>query len=251
VRENPHNEASTLILYGMGSPNVTKVAIMLEELELVYELRHVAVFSGEQFTPQFLALNPLGKVPVLIDPLLPRPLAESGAILFWLAERSGRLLPAGGPARYEIMQWLMVQMSTIGPMLGQLNHFRLLPKDSEPYAHGRYFALARRLYGLLNERLREREWLAGDAYSIADIAAFPWARYLERHGFEAGRHPSLLRWRDAVAQTPAVKRAELRMSQAFNALSTQTRRAATSEDLDRFFGRTPDMPPADFTSVTR
>ena len=240
-----------MILYGMNSPNVTKVVIMLEELELAYELRHVAVFGGEQFTPQFLALNPLGKVPVLIDPLLPGPLAESGAILFWLAERSGRLLPADGPARYEIMQWLMVQMSSIGPMLGQLNHFRLLPKDSEPYAHGRYFALARRLYGLLDERLRERVWLAGDAYSIADIATYPWARYLEQHGFEAERHASLLRWRNAIAQTDAVKRAEQRMSEAFNALSTQTRRAATSEDLDRFFGRTSDMPAADFTSVTK
>jgi GST-like protein len=245
------HKGANLILYGMNSPNVTKVAIMLEELELPYELRHVAVFGGEQFTPEFLSLNPLGKVPVLVDPLLPRALAESGAILLWLAERSGRLLPADGPARYEIMQWLMVQMSSIGPMLGQLNHFRLLPKDSEPYAHGRYFAIAQRLYGLLNERLGEREWLAGDAYSIADIATYPWAHYLERHGFEAGRHPSVLRWRNAIAQTPAVKRAEQRMSQAFNALSTQTRRAATSEDLDRFFGRTSDMPPADFSSVTK
>jgi GST-like protein len=129
-----------LIVYGMNSPNVTKVVIMLEELKLEYELRHVAVFAGEQFTPEFLAMNPLGKVPVLVDSALARPLAESGAILFWLAERSGHLLPGQGPARYQVMQWFMVQMSTLGPMLGQLNHFRLLPKDSEPYAQGRYFS---------------------------------------------------------------------------------------------------------------
>jgi GST-like protein len=240
-----------VILYGMNSPNVTKVVIMLEELGAAYELRHVAVFSGEQFAPEFLAMNPLGKVPVLVDPERARPLAESGAILFALAERGGRLLPATGSARYEVMQWLMVQMSSIGPMLGQLNHFSLLPKQTEPYAHGRYLSLARRLYGLIDARLREQEWLAGGAYSIADIATYPWARYLEQHGFEAEQHPSLLRWRNAIAQTPAVKRAERRMSEAFNALSTQTRRAATREDLDRFFGRSADMPPADYTSVTK
>ena len=235
----------------MNSPNVTKVVIMLEELGAAYELRHVAVFSGEQFTPEFLALNPLGKVPVLVDPERDRPLAESGAILFALAERRGRFLPATGAARYEVMQWLMVQMSSIGPMLGQLNHFSLLPKHSEPYAHGRYLSLARRLYGLIDARLREQEWLAGGAYSIADIATYPWARYLEQHGFQAEQHPSLLRWRNAIAQTPAVKRAERRMSEAFNAPSTQTRRAATREDLDRFFGRSADMPPADYSSVTK
>jgi GST-like protein len=240
-----------VILYGMNSPNVTKVVIMLEELAADYELRHVAVFSGEQFAPQFLAMNPLGKVPVLICPDLAQPLAESGAILFWLAERSGRFLPASGPARYEIMQWLMVQMSSVGPMLGQMNHFTLLPKGTEPYAKGRYSSLARRLYALLEKRLREREWLAGGAYSIADIATYPWARYLEQHGFDAKEHPSLLRWRNAIAQTPAVKRAEQRSNEAFSELSTQSRRAATRENLDLFFGRTADMPSADYTSVTK
>jgi GSH-dependent disulfide-bond oxidoreductase len=240
-----------MILYGMNSPNVIKVVIMLEELGLAYELRHVAVFTGEQFAPDFLAMNPLGKVPVLVDPQLAHPLAESGAILFWLAERSGRLLPPAGPARYEVMQWLMVQMASIGPMFGQLNHFRLLTKEREPYAYGRYFSQAQRLYGLLNERLRAQEWLAGGEYSIADIATYPWAQYLERHGFDAQQYPALLRWRNTIAQMPAVQRMEARTSGAFNALSTQTRRAATSENLDRFFGRTADMPAADYSGVTK
>jgi GST-like protein len=242
---------SPLILYGMGSPNVRKVAIMLEELDLAYELRHVAVFKGEQFTPEFLAMNPLGKVPVLLDPKLGHPLAESAAILFWLAERSGRLLPINGPARYEVMQWVMVQMASIGPMLGQLNHFKLLPEDSEPYALGRYVAQAKRLYRLIDERLTTRDWIAGGNYSIADVATYPWMLYLERHGFEATQYPALLHWRNRIAARQAVVRADQRMSEAFTAISTQTRRAATPEDLDRFFGRTQDVPSADFSSAVR
>jgi GST-like protein len=242
---------TTITLYGMGSPNVRKVAIMLEELNLDYELRHVAVFKGEQFTPEFLAMNPLGKVPVLNDPQLGQPLAESGAILLWLAERGGALLPTSGPQRYEIMQWLMVQMASIGPMLGQLNHFKLLPAGSEAYAYGRYFAQAGRLYALINERVASREWIAGDAYSIADIACYPWMLYLERHGFDPLLHPALLAWRDRIGARDAVKRADERMSAAFTAVSTQTRLAATPEDLDRFFGRTVDMPVADFSATTR
>jgi GST-like protein len=249
--DSERSDTTPLIVYGMGSPNVRKVAIMLEELGLPYSLQHVAVFKGEQFTPEFLALNPLGKVPVLIDPTLGRPLAESGAILFWLAERSDTLLPAHGPARYEIMQWLMMQMASIGPLLGQLNHFQLLPKGSEPYAYGRYFAQAERLYRLIDDRLTTQEWIAGEMYSIADIATYPWMTYLEQHGFDPDRHPALVRWRNTIAARAAVQRAAQRMHEAFSALSTQTRRAATDADLDRFFGRVQDMPPADYSSITR
>jgi GST-like protein len=227
------------------------VVIMLEELQLPYTLRHVAVFKGEQFTPEFLALNPLGKVPVLVDPDLGQPLAESAAILFWLAERHDAFLPFEAPARYEVMQWVMVQMASIGPMLGQLNHFQIVGREREPYSYGRYFAQTERLYRIVDERLASREWLAGSAYSIADIATYPWMTYLERHGFDPTRYPSLVRWREAIASRAAVQRAAQRMDEAFTALSTATRRSATAEDLDRFFGRTATMPPMDYSAVKR
>lgn len=240
-----------LTLLGVASPNVIKVAIMLEELGLPYELQYVAVFKGEQFTPEFLALNPLGKVPVLIDAALERPLAESGAILLWLAEESGRFLPKDGADRYEALQWLMVQMSSIGPMLGQFTHFRLLPQGSEPYSHGRYGALAERLYRLLDTRLAERQWIAGSAYSIADIATFPWAEYLERHDFKWQDFPALSRWRDRIASRPAVARAKARINEAFANPTAQTMQSATAQDLDKFFGRTDRVPAQDYSAVTR
>jgi GST-like protein len=242
--------AQPLVLYGMHSPNVRKVILMLEELGLDYDLRHVSVFKGEQFTPEFLAMNPLGKVPVLVDPKLGAPLAESGAILFWLAERSSEFLPSQGPARYEVMQWLMVQMANVGPMLGQLNHFNMLRK-TETYAAGRYSVQAQKLYRLLDDRLASRAWIAGGAYSIADIATYPWAEYLEQHGFDPVAHPALVRWRSAIGERPAVARMRERLGGAFADLANETRRAATAEDLDRFFGRTAAMPPADFSAVTR
>lgn len=244
--------SETLTLHGMNSPNVTKVVIMLEECGLDYVLNHVAVFKQEQFRPEFLALNPLGKVPVLEDPRLGTPLAESGAILLYLAEREGRFLPTVQPARAEVMQWVMLQMANYGPMLGQLNHFRLvLASGTHPYAEARYAAAAEKLYRLLDERLVTNEWIAGGDYSIADMAMAPWANYLEPHGFDASAHPNLLRWRAAVHARPAVQRALARSHEGFTEVADRTRKAATAQDLDAFFGRTETVPPADFSAVVK
>ena len=236
---------ASLILHGVSSPNVTKVVLMLEECELDYELRHVAVFNQEQFTPEFLGLNPMAKVPVLEDPLLPgQPLAESGAILVWLAEREGKFLPAAAGPRAETMQWLMHQMASYGPMLGQYNHFTMaLQPGCEPYAQARYHAQAERLYRLLDDRLSHREWLAGGAYSIADMAMHPWAFYLEQHQFDPAAHPALVEWRNRIAERPAVIRAQHRIAEAFHARIGATMEKATRDDFERFYGIEAGMPP--------
>jgi GST-like protein len=230
---------------------------MLEELGLDYVLRHVAVFRGDQFQTAFLALNPLGKVPVLIDHTRGpgRPIYESGAILFYLAETYGArvcpdLLPTGGFARYEVMEWLMVQMAAIGPMFGQHNHFRLFGSQVDPYAAARYRTQSKLLYRRLDERLSTREWIAGEAYSIADIAIYPWALYLEQHGFDPAAHPSLMRWRDLIGAREPVKRSWERFAVAFDKESQETRRAATPAQLDAFFNRDPEVPAVDYSSVT-
>jgi GSH-dependent disulfide-bond oxidoreductase len=243
------NEQKPITLYGVMSPNVVKVAIMLEELKLPYVLRYVSLFKGEQFTEEFRALNPLGKVPVLVDPALGRPLAESGAILLWLAEHHGVFLPQESAERYEVLQWLMVQMSAIGPMLGQFTHFSLLPAGSEIYSLGRYGSLAETLYRAIDQRLADREWIAGGAYSIADIAIFPWGEYLERHGKNVQEYPNLQRWRAAIAQRPAVIQAKARIGAEFSEASIKTIQDASAQDLDRFFGRTDNMPAQDYSAV--
>ena len=143
----------------------------------------------------------------------------------------------------------MVQMANIGPMLGQFTHFNLVPQGSQPYAHGRYGALAEKLYRLLDDRLKDRQWLAGGDYSIADMATQPWAYYLERHGFDAAAHPHLVEWRERIAARPAVQRALARVDEAFTQVAERTRKAASDEDLDRFFGRTEKVPATDYSIV--
>ena len=251
MQNNPQPD-DKIVLHGMSSPNVTKVLLMLEECGLDYHFNHMNVFGGDQFDPAFLALSPLGKVPALEDPALGKPLVESGAILWWLAEREGRFLPGVDQpvSRAEVIEWLMIQMANIGPMLGQLNHFGIVPPDREDYSRARYRAIAEKLYRVLNERLTDREWIAGGAYSIADMAIYPWSDYLERHGFDPAIHPALVAWRQRIAARPAVQRVIQRVARLVEE-STDSVRNAKAEDLDRFFSRTETVPAMDFSAVTR
>jgi GSH-dependent disulfide-bond oxidoreductase len=191
-----------LTLYGMSSPNVRKVVIALEEIGLPYRTRHVAVFRGRQFEEDFLALNPMAKVPVILDPSGPAgevPIFESGAILVYLAESyAPQFLPVAGPARWEVLEWLMLQVAQVGPALGQHSHFRL-QAEANPYAATRYRHMAAQVYRVLERRLGEAEWLGGAAYSIADMATYPWARYLKRHGMDLAEFPLLEAWKARIA----------------------------------------------------
>lgn len=199
-----------ITLHTWGTPNGRKISIALEELGLPYEVRPVDITRGEQFDPAFLALNPNNKIPVLVDSDgpggAPITLIESGAILIYLAEKTGRLLPDDPRARLEALQWLMFQMGSIGPMLGQAHHFLRFAPDVIPYAIERYSKEAARLYGVLDARLAGRDWLAGSEYSIADIATFPWLARHEWQGIDLARYPAVKRWYDTIAARPAVQR---------------------------------------------
>ncbi len=191
------------------TPNGYKISIMLEEVGLPYVAHHVDIGSGDQFKPEFLKISPNNKIPAIVDRDGPcgKPLAifESGAILIYLAEKTGRLLPREGAARYDVLQWLMFQMGSIGPMLGQVHHFRAYAPEKIPYAIERYTREANRLYGVMDRQLATRPWLAGD-YSIADIACWPWLRYPDRQGVRLEEYPNLKRWFDAIAARPATAR---------------------------------------------
>ena len=198
-----------LQLYSLPTPNGVKVSIALEEIGLPYEVHRVSFDTNDQLSPEFLSLNPNNKIPAIIDPNgpggKPLPLFESGAILIYLADKTGQLLPREGAGRYAVLEWLMFQMGGIGPMLGQAHHFRSYAPEPIQYAIDRYTNEAKRLYGVLDRRLAEREFVSGD-YSIADIAIMPWLRYPERQGVEIEDYPNVRRWRDAIAERPAVQR---------------------------------------------
>ena len=184
TRKWPARHPDRLQLYSLPTPNGVKVSILLEEMGLPYEAHRVSFETQDQLSPEFLSLNPNNKIPAILDPHGPggRPLAlfESGAILFYLAEKTGQFLPQDAAARYETLQWLMFQMGGIGPMFGQLGFFhKFAGKDYEDKRpRDRYVAESRRLLGVLDQRLATRAWLMGDAYTIADIATFPWVRNL-------------------------------------------------------------------------
>jgi GSH-dependent disulfide-bond oxidoreductase len=197
-------------LYSWPTPNGHKVHVMLEECGLPYRAIPVNIGKGEQFTPEFLAISPNNKIPAIVDPEGPdgQPMAlfESGAILVYLAAKTGLFLPAGDRARYECLQWLMFQMGGVGPMLGQAHHFRLYAPEKLEYAINRYTNEARRLYGVIDKRLGQSEWLGGKDYSIADIATFPWLRSWQNQGVELSDYPRLKEWFDTIAARPAVQR---------------------------------------------
>lgn len=199
-----------ITLYTWGTPNGRKISIALEELGLDYDVRPIDITRDAQFAPEFLALNPNHKIPVITDDQGPdgKPitLAESGAILIYLAEKTGQLLPKDARERYEALQWLMFQMGGVGPMLGQAHHFLRFAPDVIPYAIDRYSKEAQRIYGVLDTRLRGRDWLAGSAYSIADIASYPWIARHEWQGVDLARFPNIARWFNAISARPAVQR---------------------------------------------
>ena len=195
-------------LYTWGTPNGKKISIMLEEIELPYEVHAINIGKGDQFKPEYLAINPNNKIPSIIDSDgpggQPLKLFESGAILMYLAEKSGQFWPQETRKRYEVIQWLMFQMGGVGPMFGQANYFFRL-QENVPYAIERYHKEALRLYNVLNQRLGEQEYLAGE-YSIADIATYPWVWRHEMHQVKLEEFPDVKRWYDAIAARPAVKR---------------------------------------------
>jgi GST-like protein len=200
----------TIEVFSWPTPNGHKVHIMLEECGLPYKAIPVNIGAGEQFKPEFLAISPNNKVPALVDPQGPdgKPISlfESGAILVYLAGKTGRFLPQGDRERYEVLQWLMFQMGGVGPMLGQAHHFRMYAPEKIPYAIDRYSNEAKRLYNVIDKRLAQSPWLGGKEYSVADIATFPWLRSWQNQGITLSDHPHLERWFKTIEERPAVQR---------------------------------------------
>ncbi|PMS35962.1 GST-like protein [Trinickia symbiotica] len=197
-------------VYSWATPNGHKVHIMLEETGLEYRVHAIDIGAGDQFKAEFLAISPNNKIPAIVDADGPggKPISlfESGAILLYLAEKTGKFLPADPVARYSTLQWLMFQMGGIGPMLGQTHHFRVYAPEKIEYAINRYTNEAKRLYGVMDTQLSKTRYLAGDDYTIADIAAFPWTRSWQNQGIELSEFPNVKRWHEAIAARPAVVR---------------------------------------------
>jgi len=196
-------------LYSWPTPNGHKIHIALEELELPYEVIAVDIGKGEQLKPDFLAINPNNRIPAIVDeegPSGPLTLFESGAILVYLAEKTGKLLPKDPVARYVALQWLMFQMGGVGPMFGQQGHFSVYAPEKIPYAIQRYESEVKRLHRVLEKRLATSEYLGGPEYSIADIATYPWVRPLAWRNIDFSELPSVSRWLAAISARPAVQR---------------------------------------------
>jgi len=192
-------------LYYWPTPNGRKISIMLEECELEYHTVPVDIGRGDQFRPEFLEISPNNRMPAIVDHDTEISVFEGGAILIYLAEKSACLLPQDQPSRFETLQWLFWQSGGLGPMAGQLSHFVNYVKEPVPYAHDRYSDEYDRLLAVMDVRLRDREYLAGE-YSIADIAAFPWVMPYRRLGNDLDHFENLRRWFDAIKNRPAVQR---------------------------------------------
>lgn len=196
--------------YSTATPNGHKLHIMLEECGLPYRLHHINISAGDQFTPEFLKISPNNKIPAIVDSDgpdgKPMSLFESGAILVYLAGKVNKFLGTTDREKFATLQWLMFQMGGVGPMLGQAHHFRLYAPEKIDYAINRYTNEAKRLYGVIDRRLAESPYLAGDTYTIADIATFPWLRSWEKQGIVLSDYPHLERWFNLINERPAVRK---------------------------------------------
>lgn len=192
-------------LYTFTTPNGRKASVMLEEIELPYDVHKIDITTQQQFTPEYIAINPNSKIPAIVDQETGIKVFESGAILIYLAEKTGKLLPTEQKSRFQVLEWLMFQMGGVGPMFGQLNHFKRFAPEKVPYAIERYEKETLRIYGVLDKQLQDNEFICGD-YSIADIATYPWVAIYEFQGLTLDNYPNLKRWVDMVQQRPAVQR---------------------------------------------
>ena len=230
-----------ITLYGMGSPNVVKVYIALEEVGLPYTVAPVDVFTGKQFDAEFIKLNPNAKVPVIVDSDGPggKPLTlfESGAILLYLAEKTGKLLPADIAAKYEAIQWMMVQMTGVGPMFGQHVHFMRFAPAGNDYSKSRYATQVHRVFEVIDQRLAASPYLGGAEYGLADVATYPWARNIPALlGADAApKFPNVMAWVKKIDERPAVKKALAAVDEV-RARTTQFDKAEAG-NLDKLFGR--------------
>jgi len=225
-------------LHYWTTPNGHKITMFLEETGLPYRIFPVKIGAGEQFKPSFLKISPNNRIPAMVDnePAgggAPISIFESGAILLYLAEKTGKFLPKDMAKKYEVMQWLMIQLTGVGPMFGQWTHFKLFgPKTGNDYSVARYTSELKRLYEVLEKRLAQAPYLGGQDYSIADIATFPWTRNHDAQGVKWEDHPNLARWFNAINERAAVKAALAKVSAV-----KSTRDTASDDDKDRFFNR--------------
>jgi GST-like protein len=205
-------------LYTWPTPNGHKIHIMLEECKLPYRVHAVNIGTGDQFLPEFLNISPNNKIPALIDPEGPdgKPISvfESGAMLIYLAAKTGKFMPKSDRAKYEVLQWLMFQMGGVGPMLGQAHHFRIYAPEKIEYGINRYTNEAKRLYGVMDKQLQSQPWIAGKSYSIADMAIFPWLRSWQNQGIDWADYPHLKAWFDRISERKAVQKAVLVLADA-------------------------------------